>query len=118
MVSVSSLRCCLPKPKLKQGQVEPSSPLLLDENLNYAHKEISTNRKRNPVVKGCYVSAFGPGSRSVKFLASQEEWVQLASGLSRHLPEGVETPLARIEEAGGTLKEGTAAGRYLLGRGR
>ena len=113
-----SLRRHLPKPKLKQGQVEPSSPLLLDENLNYAHKEISTNRKWNPVVKGCYMSAFGPGSRSVKLLASQEEWVQLASGLSRHLPEGVETPLARTEEAGGTLKEGTAAGRYLLGRGR
>ena len=48
---------------------------------------------------------------------SVEEWVQLASGLLHHLPEGVETPLARTE-AGGTLKEGTATGWYLPGRGR
>ena len=63
------------------------------------------------------MSAFGSVSRSIKFLASQEEWVQLASGLLHHLPEGVETPLARTE-AGGTLKEGTATGWYLPGRGR
>jgi len=75
------------------------------------------NRKWNPVVKGYYVSAFGSVSRCIKFLASLEEWVQLASGLLRHLPEGVEMPLARTE-AGGTLKEGTAAGWYLPGRGR
>ena len=45
VVLVSLFGLPLTKPKLKQGQVEPSGPLLLDKNLNHAHKEISTNRK-------------------------------------------------------------------------